>query len=122
MADTKEHKNNFQNLNNSFCTSLLDGATPSTEVITPEWELERSIASNPNYDLEERLEAYENIIDSEIGDTSMTRARNIERDVGLRQLFLKFVIVCMPCFLFFLLLKAIFRIPLSRRVYLGRMI
>jgi len=42
------------------------------------------------WDLEERLEAYENIIDSEIGDTQLGRARNIERETGLRQLFLKF--------------------------------
>ena len=34
--------------------------------------------------LEERLEAYENIIESEIGDTQLTRARNIEREVGVK--------------------------------------
>jgi threonine synthase len=40
--------------------------------------------------LEERLEAYEDISDSEVGDTSLVRARNIEREVGLRQIYLKF--------------------------------
>jgi threonine synthase len=40
--------------------------------------------------MEERLEAYEDIIDSEIGDTTLSRARNIERAVGLRQIYLKF--------------------------------
>ena len=40
--------------------------------------------------LEERLEAFEDIIDSEVGDTNLTRARNIERGTGLRQLYLKF--------------------------------
>lgn len=40
--------------------------------------------------LEERLEAYEDIIDSEVGDTSETRARHLERETGLRQLYLKF--------------------------------
>lgn len=36
------------------------------------------------------MEAYENIIDSEVGDTGLSRARNIEREVGFRQLYLKF--------------------------------
>ena len=37
-----------------------------------------------------RLDAYEDIFDSEVGDTTLSRARNIEREVGLRQIFLKF--------------------------------
>ena len=36
------------------------------------------------------MEAFEDIIDSEIGDTNVTRARNIEREFGIRQIFLKF--------------------------------
>ena len=40
--------------------------------------------------MEQRLEAYEDIIDSEVGDTAFIRARNIERETGLRQIFLKF--------------------------------
>jgi threonine synthase len=40
--------------------------------------------------LEDRLEAFEDIIDSEIGDTNLARARNIEREFGIRQIFLKF--------------------------------
>jgi threonine synthase len=53
-------------------------------------EAEVRIASSRDGDLEERLEAYENVIDSEIGDTHLGRARNIERETGLRQLYLKF--------------------------------
>jgi threonine synthase len=37
-----------------------------------------------------RLETSLNIIDSEVGDTAMVRARNIEREKGLRQIYLKF--------------------------------
>jgi threonine synthase len=40
--------------------------------------------------LSHRLEAYEDIIDSEVGDTTLSRARNIERETGLRQIYLKF--------------------------------
>ncbi len=59
-------------------------------VLPRELEAERRIASDTERDLEERLEAFENIIDSEIGDTQLSRARNIERETGLRQLYLKF--------------------------------
>jgi threonine synthase len=48
------------------------------------------VASDPGRPLEERLEAFEDIIDSEVGDTHFQRARNLERELGLRQIFLKF--------------------------------
>ena len=90
MPDTEKNNDNKQNFNNGSAIPILDGAIPASKIITSEWEAEKKIASDPLHDLEERLEAYENIIDSDIGDTAMTRARNIEREVGLRQLFLKF--------------------------------
>lgn len=45
---------------------------------------------NTDLDKEERLEAFEDIIDSEVGDTALVRARNMERQMGVRQLYLKF--------------------------------
>ncbi|MBU1186269.1 MAG: pyridoxal-phosphate dependent enzyme [Acidobacteria bacterium] len=69
---------------------LLDEATSHISTITPEIEQQKTIASDPSRPLVERLEAYEDIFDSEIGDTSLSRARNIEREVGLRQIYLKF--------------------------------
>ncbi len=69
---------------------LLDGAAPQNVPLPTELQAEVRIASNRDSALEERLEAYENIFDSEIGDTKLTRARNIERETGLRQLYLKF--------------------------------
>jgi len=69
---------------------ILDGATAQTTIIPHELEAERRIAADAGADLEERLEAFENIVDSEIGDTQMSRARNVERETGLRQLYLKF--------------------------------
>ena len=70
--------------------TLLDGATSLAPRITPELEAEIRISSDKTISLEERLESYEIIVDSEVGDTNMTRARNIEREVGLRQIYLKF--------------------------------
>ncbi len=50
----------------------------------------RAVASDPERPMGERLEAFEDLIDAEVGDTDLTRARNIEREVGLRQIYLKF--------------------------------
>ena len=69
---------------------LLDGATAEGENLS-QYGLDRKRVAGHGFDsLEERLEAYEDIIDSEIGDTSLLRARNSEREFGFRQLFLKF--------------------------------
>lgn len=69
---------------------MLDGATGDTGEIAKALEDRRVIAANPDYPIEERLSAYEDIIDSEVGDTTLARARNLERQVGLRQIYLKF--------------------------------
>lgn len=37
-----------------------------------------------------RLEAFDDLIESEVGDTDLIRARNLERHYGFRQLYLKF--------------------------------
>jgi len=70
--------------------NLLDDAGPHKPALTSDLNEQQKVASNVDLPLEERLEAYEDIIESEIGDTILSRARNIEREVGLRQIFLKF--------------------------------
>jgi len=69
---------------------LMDGATGEALQIAREFDQQRSISSDASLPLEDRLEAYEDIFDSEVGDTTLVRARNIEREVGLRQIYLKF--------------------------------
>lgn len=70
--------------------NLLDGANGEFLSIVHEVEDQYKIAADPKFDLDERIEAYEDIIDSEVGDSSLVRARNIERISGLRQIYLKF--------------------------------
>jgi threonine synthase len=70
--------------------SLIDGAAGEAQAVIREVEEERRISSNTGLPIEERLEAFEDIFDSEVGDTSLVRARNIEREVGFRQIYLKF--------------------------------
>ena len=69
---------------------LMDGATGTIVQIASDVAEQRRIATNCDLPLEQRLEAYEDIIDSEVGDTSIVRARNIEREIDLRQIYLKF--------------------------------
>lgn len=69
---------------------LIDGATGDISQVARDIEKQQQISQNNYLPIELRLEAYEDIIDSEVGDTSMVRARNIEREIGMRQLFLKF--------------------------------
>jgi threonine synthase len=75
---------------NGQSLTLLDGATSNAPTIAPELETQKIVAADRSRHIEERLEAFEDIIDSEIGDTTLARARNIEREVGLRQIYLKF--------------------------------
>jgi threonine synthase len=70
--------------------NLMDGATGEGLQVIRELDEQRKISADSALPLDERLEAYEDIFDSEVGDTSLVRARNIEREVGLRQIFLKF--------------------------------
>lgn len=67
-----------------------DEATGDAQSLFSHVEDQRVIAGDGSRDVEERLEAYEDIIDSEVGDTSLVRARNLEREVGFRQIYLKF--------------------------------
>ncbi len=69
---------------------LLDGAGPRIAALPLELEEQKVVAADPVQPLERRLEAFENIIDSDIGDTILSRVRNVEREVGLRQIYLKF--------------------------------
>ena len=80
----------MKNKNDLSSFFLLDDASSQILPLASELEAQKQIASNRDLPLDERLEAYEDIFDSEIGDTPLTRARNIEREVGFRQIYLKF--------------------------------
>ena len=70
--------------------ALIDGASAFGLAISSESEgLKKTVIDTAN-DLVERLEAYEDIFNIEVGDTSLTRARNIERETGIKQLYIKF--------------------------------
>lgn len=76
--------------NGESIRDLLDGASAHVPSIPAELETQKKLAADLTQPLESRLEAYEDITDSEVGDTTLSRARNVEREVGLRQIYLKF--------------------------------
>jgi threonine synthase len=69
---------------------LLDGAKPYSSGVSKESLILSSQVRDAGMSLIDRVESYEDIINLEVGDTSFTRARNLERDWGLRQIYLKF--------------------------------
>ena len=50
----------------------------------------RRVSADPDATLIDRLEAFEDLFESLVGDSIFTRARNLERQFNLRQLWLKF--------------------------------
>ena len=69
--------------------NILDGAT-GQPLHSAQVAAAQQIAADPNETLQNRLEAFEDVFESEIGDTALTRGRHLERETGLRQLYLKF--------------------------------
>jgi threonine synthase len=69
---------------------MLDGISAQGMVLSKESLRLSEIVRDKTLEGLTRVEAYEDIINLEVGDTSLTRARNIERETGLRQLYIKF--------------------------------
>jgi threonine synthase len=90
---TEQHRSETRRSEGMFAETsapLLDGAQSPASHLPAEYEERKRLASDPDRPLAERLEALEDIFESEVGDTNLTRARNIERAVSLRQIYLKF--------------------------------
>lgn len=69
---------------------MLDGVHPRPIHLTRDVESLSREVKDQSLSITDRLEALEDIINLEVGDTALTRLRNLERDHGLRQLFIKF--------------------------------
>lgn len=70
--------------------TLLDGAKPEISGVSRESLLLSKDVGDTTLSMTDRISSYEDIINIEVGDTSFTRARNLERESGIRQLYLKF--------------------------------
>jgi threonine synthase len=69
---------------------LLDGAIPESSAVSKESLILSKQVKDKNLSLIDRVESFEDIINLEVGDTTLSRARNLEREEGIRQLYLKF--------------------------------
>ncbi|NNF01317.1 MAG: pyridoxal-phosphate dependent enzyme, partial [Bacteroidia bacterium] len=70
--------------------NIRDSAKVSENRVSKEAVSLSNIVKDNSHPLMERLLAFEDIINLEIGDTNLSRARNIERDNDLMQVYLKF--------------------------------
>jgi len=69
---------------------LLDLAQQIDFAVSQETRKFSEMAKDKSLSLVDRVESYEDVMNIEIGDTSLSRARNLERELGFRQLYLKF--------------------------------
>ena len=70
--------------------NILDGIKSVDIKITKEVKYLSDMVKDSGMSIVDRIEAFEDIISIEIGDTSLNRARNLEREFNIRQLYIKY--------------------------------
>ncbi|MEZ5009829.1 MAG: pyridoxal-phosphate dependent enzyme [Chitinophagales bacterium] len=70
--------------------NLLDGIKSAEIKIIKEVRSLSKMVKDPKLSMVDRIEAFDDIISLEVGDTSLNRARNVERELNIRQLFIKY--------------------------------
>ncbi len=70
--------------------NLLDGVKSAEIKILKEVQKLSDSVKDKSLTMVDRIESFEDIISMEIGDTSLNRARNLEREFDIRQLYIKY--------------------------------
>lgn len=70
--------------------NILDGVKSADIKITKEVKNLSDMVKDPGLSVVDRIESFEDIMSLEIGDTSLKRARNLERELNIRQLYIKY--------------------------------
>ncbi len=70
--------------------NLLDGVKSADIKITKEVKILSDSVKDKSLSMVDRIECFDDIISLEIGDTSLNRARNLERELNIRQLYIKY--------------------------------
>ena len=70
--------------------NLKDGVTTADNKVSSEAEILGQSVRDSTKTLVDRLASYEDIINLEVGDTGLQRARTLEREFDIRQLFVKY--------------------------------
>lgn len=80
----------FTYLIHTFALNILDGVKSAEIKVSKELARVSSLVQDPELSLVDRLESFEDIVSLEVGDTSLNRARFLEREFDLRQLLIKY--------------------------------
>jgi len=70
--------------------NLRDGVKTAENKVSAESRALSVLVKDRENSLVDRLESYEDIINLEIGDTSLNRAKTLEREFDIRQLYIKY--------------------------------
>ncbi len=70
--------------------NLKDGVKTSDNKVSSEARKLSELVKDTSKSLVDRLECYEDIISLEVGDTGLSRAKTLEREFDLRQLYIKY--------------------------------
>lgn len=70
--------------------NLKDGVKTAENKVSSEAEKLGLFVKDTHNSLTDRLESFEDIINLEVGDTGLTRAKTLEREFDIRQLYIKY--------------------------------
>ena len=70
--------------------NLLDGVKSAEIKISKEVKILSDMVQDHSLSIIDRIESFEDIKNLEVGDTSLKRARNLERELNIRQLYIKY--------------------------------
>lgn len=70
--------------------NLLDGVKTAEIRINKDVKNLSDMVQDKSMSLVDRIESFEDILNLEVGDTSLKRARNLERELSIRQLYIKY--------------------------------
>ena len=70
--------------------NLLDGVKSAEIKISKEIKGLSEMVTDESLSIIDRIESFEDITSLEVGDTSLNRARNLERELNIRQLYIKY--------------------------------
>lgn len=70
--------------------NLKDGVKTAENKVSSEARKLSEFVRDPSKSIVDRLECYEDIISLEVGDTGLSRAKTLEREFDMRQLYIKY--------------------------------
>lgn len=70
--------------------NLLDGVKSAEIIVSKEVRILSDMVQDKSLSVIDRIESFEDIMNLEVGDTSLKRARNLERELNIRQLYIKY--------------------------------